>query len=164
MRRPAVASSAAAAMNARRVNPVEVILRAANPRGERLPLGIVLRRPVFPALVPRRSARLGRKRIEEQDAPGRITRRHESRDAIEIAARLILGPHRRAWRQRLEVRARAARVARVAAGIAIAGSLREEDRFNPGLEDVVIELRRRWGGRRLRVEPEEKTGGEHESS
>src|SRR5438128_908242 len=85
-----------------------VCSRTAYPCGQGLPLGIVLRHPVLSALVPCRTAGLSRERIREQDALERFARNDQPRDAIEIAARLILGPGRGARRQRLEIRARAA--------------------------------------------------------
>ena len=80
----------------------------AHPCRQRLPLRIILRMPVLPTLVPWRAARLRVQRIGQQDALERFAGNHQTRDAVEIAARLILGPCRGARRERLEIRARAA--------------------------------------------------------
>src|SRR5438552_8198784 len=67
--------------------------RTAYPCGQGLPLGIVLRHPVLPTLVPCRAAGVRCERVREQDALQRIAGDDQARYAIEIAARLILGPH-----------------------------------------------------------------------
>src|SRR5262249_32914187 len=104
------------------------------------PLGVVLRMPVLPALVPGRATSFGIEWINQQDALQRFTGHDESRYAVEIAARLVFGVRGASGRQRLEVRASASRLTGGATGVAVEG--RRQDCLNLRLESVVIQPRR----------------------
>src|SRR5689334_4712900 len=83
-----------------------------------------------------------RERMHEQAAVGWITWRHQGRDGLEVAARLLFVPELLAGGKFLQAeRIVALGMADIAARMA--GALLEEDRLDPRLEELVVERRRR---------------------
>ena len=111
--------------------------RAAHPRGQRLPLRIVLRQPVFAAVMERIAAGFFGQRMDQQAALPRIAGQDFRPHDLEVLARLLVGPGRRTGSERLQPQRRAAGVARDAAGVA--RPLGEENRLHARLEELVIQ-------------------------
>jgi len=84
------------------------------------------------------ATRLRRKRMQQKAARGRIARRYQPRDHLEVAPRLLLGPIGAPGRQRLQPESIvAARMAHYAAGMA--GTLFHKDGLDA--RSVVLEVK-----------------------
>src|SRR5262249_28601246 len=112
---------------------------APHPRRQGLPFGIVLRGPVFSAVVAGISAGFSRQRMKEQLALEWIARRDSRSYDLEILSRILLVPCGAARGKGLQTHRRSRRVTGDAARMS--DTLRCEDRLNPGLEILVIQ---RW--------------------
>src|SRR5437588_8292728 len=77
-------------------------LRSADPPGQGLPVRIVFGAELPASGMERNAAPLGRERLHQQEARGRIAGIDQSRDILEVATRLLLGPETRAGRQLLQ--------------------------------------------------------------
>src|SRR6185295_809594 len=85
------------------------------------------------------AARLGRKRLQQEQALARVAGHDQARNDLEVLPRLLLGPELRAFRKLLQPEGvvAALRVAHVAADVV--GPLLEEDGLDARLEKSVVE-------------------------
>src|ERR1043166_536521 len=118
-----------------------------HPVAERLPLGIVLRGEVLPAVVKEVASRVLGERMHEQLALHAARHHRHAPHGIEILARLFVGPRRGARIERLQAHWRALAVARDAARMP--RSLLQEDRLDLRLEVLVVQPCPRGRGRLL---------------
>jgi hypothetical protein len=119
---------------------------AANPSGERLPFGVILRSPEFSTSVPCIAARFGRQGMEQQAALRRIAGNHQLRDCLKIETRLFFGPCRISRRQGNEPKTRGQRGMTVVATNTVLPLL-EKDWLNASAvgRKVYRRLSLRWG-------------------
>src|SRR5262249_278662 len=116
---------------------------AEHPGLQGLPLRIVLRLPVFAAVVEEIASSVGCQYVDEQPAR-RVARRHPHANDLEVLARLLLVPRRGPRCERLQPPRRASDVTGDAASVP--WPLGHEDRLHPRPEEIEVEARRR--GRR----------------
>src|SRR5262245_29869916 len=111
--------------------------RAVDPCGERLPLRIVLRRPVFAAVVIWIAPGLFYQWVCQQFALGGIARRHAQSDDVEVLARVFFSPRGVPQHDRLQSHWSAASMTRNAARVTF--TFRCQNGLYAGFEKLVVE-------------------------